>query len=262
MATSLPLLSSVCQRMIARNLVSVQDIGDMPYRLARPFLQLCRPEQLRMLEQRSPHMLHETEELWRHACLRDFSELRKLEEAHDATLAPPSWRALYEQKEVETRSAREAAKARIKGRYAEHTAQKDAKKLVASTVVIKPRRGRSATLPRDRPMNALQSKGQAMLARARHGTAAQARRMMLAPAKKTMIAPRKRSGTHNAYTQIHNAAHSAAAPQFQTAPCAQSNVHTPCPPSPRPPLPHAAAEPAQSIFMPKRRIPSAAQARR
>ena len=65
----------------------------MPYRVAAPLLQQCKPEQLRTIEEASPHLLEHTDELWHRACLRDFSELRKAQQ--DGTLeAPPSWRAV------------------------------------------------------------------------------------------------------------------------------------------------------------------------
>ena len=88
-----------------------------------------------MIEEASPHLLEHTNDIWQRACLRDFSELRKAQQ--DGTLeAPPSWRALYLTKQQQTEEAKALATARIKGRYAEHSAQKDAKKLVVSNVPI------------------------------------------------------------------------------------------------------------------------------
>ena len=56
----------------------------MPYRVAAPLLQQCKPEQLRMIEEASPHLLEHTNDIWQRACLRDFSELRKAQQ--DGTL--------------------------------------------------------------------------------------------------------------------------------------------------------------------------------
>ncbi|KOS12972.1 transcription elongation factor b polypeptide 3 [Malassezia pachydermatis] len=85
MHEELPLLSALCRR------------GEMPYRLAKPFLQQCRPDQLRAIEAASPkarHIVHLTLELWHRACVRDFSDVRKAEE--EGTLSTPtSWRDMY-----------------------------------------------------------------------------------------------------------------------------------------------------------------------
>lgn len=75
-------------------ILALYDVGDMPYRVAAPLLQQCKAEQLRMIEDVSPHLLEHTEELWQRACLRDFSDLRKLHE-DDALVPPDSWRDLY-----------------------------------------------------------------------------------------------------------------------------------------------------------------------
>ncbi|WFD49726.1 hypothetical protein GLX27_004411 [Malassezia furfur] len=268
MTDGLPQLSALCRRVILRNLAAVHDLGDMPYRLARPILQQCRPEQLRELEAASPHLADDTEELWQHACLRDFSDIRKLHE--DGTLPPPtSWRTLYNDKQQQIEAAKAAATAKIKGRYAEHSAQKDAKKMVVSDVNLRPARAR-AKVPKA-PVTA----GQAMMARARNGSAMQMRRMMLIP---------PRSGARGASAPARGFVRAAPAPR----PCAAPDAASPRPavpaPGPAPPAAHPpgaartstpppvppassaspparvqkrpAPEPTSSIFMPKRRIPS------
>ncbi|WFC97128.1 hypothetical protein MBRA1_003794 [Malassezia brasiliensis] len=262
MTASLPQLSALCRR-------AVHDLGDMPYRLARPILQQCRPEQLRELEAASPHLADDTEELWQHACLRDFSDLRKLHE--DGALPPPaSWRALYNDKQQQIEAAKAAATAKIKGRYAEHSAQKDAKKMVVSDVNLRPARAR-AKAPKA-PVTA----GQAMMARARNGSAMQVRRMMLIP---------PRSGARTATSPARGFVRAAPAPRPRAAEAGMPRAAMPAagpPPTGRPPTgartsppppasstPSAssparvqkrpAPEPASSIFMPKRRIPSQAR---
>ncbi|KAI3623487.1 hypothetical protein CBS14141_003748 [Malassezia furfur] len=220
MTDGLPQLSALCRR-------AVHDLGDMPYRLARPILQQCRPEQLRELEAASPD------------------------------------------KQQQIEAAKAAATAKIKGRYAEHSAQKDAKKMVVSDVNLRPARAR-AKVPKA-PVTA----GQAMMARARNGSAMQMRRMMLIP---------PRSGARGASAPARGFVRAAPAPR----PCAAPDAASPRPavpaPGPAPPAAHPpgaartstpppvppassaspparvqkrpAPEPTSSIFMPKRRIPS------
>lgn len=148
----------------------------MPYRVAAPLLQQCKPEQLRMIEEASPHLLEHTNDIWQRACLRDFSELRKAQQ--DGTLeAPPSWRDLYLTKQQQTEEAKALATARIKGRYAEHSAQKDAKKLVVSNVPIPTHRRARRPAP-SRPSTPYESKGRSMLLKARTGLAMRTRQMM------------------------------------------------------------------------------------
>ncbi|PWN96289.1 hypothetical protein FA09DRAFT_288012, partial [Tilletiopsis washingtonensis] len=72
------------------------DIGDMPYRIAKPVLESCRAEQLVVLEEASPHLLESTEELWRKLALADFATVRREEAAGVYERKPPrSWRKHY-----------------------------------------------------------------------------------------------------------------------------------------------------------------------
>lgn len=145
---------------------------------------------------------------------------------------------LTQKKQEHIEAAKAAATARIKGRYAEHSAQKDAKKLIVSDVALRPRGGRHRTAPR-----VPATRGQAMMARARNGTAMQTRRMMLIPPR----APSR---------GFVRAAPSVRAPRTGAPPAAPSSAPRP---APLPPSPVRAKRPppeGQSIFMPKRRIPT------
>ncbi|KAL4399460.1 elongin complex protein [Malassezia pachydermatis] len=178
MHEELPLLSALCRRVIFRHIHALYDVGEMPYRLAKPFLQQCRPDQLRAIEAASPHLLEDTEELWHRACVRDFSDVRKAEE--EGTLSTPtSWRDMYAMKQQQVDEARAQARERIKGRYAEHSAQKDAKRVLVANVPMPTKRRRM--IPSAGPLTPLQSKGQAMLAKARTGLAMRTRQMMRPP---------------------------------------------------------------------------------
>ena len=148
---------------------------------------------------------------------------------------------LTQEKQEHIEAAKAAATARIKGRYAEHSAQKDAKKLIVSDVALRPTRGRHRTAPR-----VPATRGQAMMARARNGTAMQTRRMMLIPPR----APSR---------GFVRAAPSVRAPRTGAPPDAPDAPPSAPRPAPLPPSPVRAKRPppeGQSIFMPKRRIPS------
>lgn len=156
----------------------------MPFRLARPFLEQCRIDQLLEIEDASPHLISDTQPIWRRNCLRDFSDLRKLDQ--EAPLESDDWRVLYLDKQRQATEARENAMERIRGRYAEHRAQKDAKKTIVSEATLYPskRAAQSARAAAQAPRTALQSRGQAMLNRARTGAAVQIRRGMLIPPRR------------------------------------------------------------------------------
>lgn len=155
----------------------------MPFRVVRPFLEQCRSDQLLEIEESSPHLLPDTQPIWRRNCLRDFSELRKLDQ--DEPLESDDWRALYLQKQQQADQARKLAMERIRGRYAEHRAQKDAKKTIVSETTLYPTR-QAARRAHQKPLTALQSRGQAMINRARTGSAVQVRRGMLIPPRRNM----------------------------------------------------------------------------
>ncbi|TKY89142.1 hypothetical protein EX895_001673 [Sporisorium graminicola] len=173
--TSTQSLYSMCLRVILRNIASVQDLGVLPYRHAKPILEECRIDQLIALEEASPHLLEHSDEIWKRNCLRDFLDLRrKYSSPAEGVKEPKSWRRLYFRTKGETEQAKTDAAKRIKDKYEQHRAEKEAKKLVV----------------RDRPMLAKAaraggrkfgvavggvSKGQSLLNKARLGSAAQAK---------------------------------------------------------------------------------------
>ncbi|SPO27894.1 uncharacterized protein UTRI_05037 [Ustilago trichophora] len=173
-------LYTMCLRVILRNISSVQDLGDMPYRNARPILEECRIDQLIALEETCPHLLEHTEEIWKRNCLRDFIDLRKKYNPDSAATAkePKSWRRLYFRTKGEIEQAKVEAAQRIKDKYAQHRAEKDAKKLVVSDRPLMLKAARSggrrfgmATAG----AGASVSKGQSLMNKARSGSAAQAK---------------------------------------------------------------------------------------
>ena len=176
-------LYAMCLRVILRNISSVQDLGDMPYRNAKPILEECRIDQLILLEEASPHLLEHTDEIWKRNCLRDFIELRKKYQPPNSpgtttmmAKEPKSWRRLYFRTKGEIEQAKVEAAQRIKDKYAQHRAEKDAKKLVVSDrpLMLKAARsgGRRFGITAG---GGGASKGQSLMNKARSGSAAQAK---------------------------------------------------------------------------------------
>uniref|UniRef100_V5GSU7 Elongin-A n=1 Tax=Kalmanozyma brasiliensis (strain GHG001) TaxID=1365824 RepID=V5GSU7_KALBG len=127
-------------RVILRNISSVQDLGVLPYRHAKPILEECRIDQLILLEENSPHLLEHTEEIWKRNALRDFIDLRRRYTTE--VKEPKSWRKLYFRTKGETEQAKVDAAKRIKDKYEQHRAEKDAKKLVlANCNLVLPEQG-------------------------------------------------------------------------------------------------------------------------
>ncbi|KAI9374033.1 RNA polymerase II transcription factor SIII subunit A-domain-containing protein [Aspergillus egyptiacus] len=68
-----PTLRYLCTATAVRNVKCLNDIGNIPYALARPFLlKIESPEKLRSLELQSPHIMQDDGELWIDFIKRDI----------------------------------------------------------------------------------------------------------------------------------------------------------------------------------------------
>ncbi|KKK12164.1 hypothetical protein AOCH_002682 [Aspergillus ochraceoroseus] len=68
-----PSLLQLCTATAIRNVKYLNDIGNLPYALARPFLlKIESPEKLRMIEIQSPHIMKDDVELWLEFIKRDI----------------------------------------------------------------------------------------------------------------------------------------------------------------------------------------------
>ncbi|EST08997.2 RNA polymerase II transcription factor SIII, subunit A [Kalmanozyma brasiliensis GHG001] len=166
-------LYSMALRVILRNISSVQDLGVLPYRHAKPILEECRIDQLILLEENSPHLLEHTEEIWKRNALRDFIDLRRRYTTE--VKEPKSWRKLYFRTKGETEQAKVDAAKRIKDKYEQHRAEKDAKKLVVSDRSLHKTGKGTRRVGAPMPGTGGMSKGQTLLNKARSGSAAQAK---------------------------------------------------------------------------------------
>ncbi|KNZ79340.1 Elongin-A [Termitomyces sp. J132] len=69
-----PTLVQLCQRVCASSIDSISGLGDeLRYRLVRPILERCNAEQLLRLEENSPHLENDTQDIWKRLCHEDFS---------------------------------------------------------------------------------------------------------------------------------------------------------------------------------------------
>ncbi|KIS67722.1 uncharacterized protein UMAG_10405 [Mycosarcoma maydis] len=184
-------LYSMCLRVILRNISSVQDLGVLPYHHAKPILEECRIDQLISLEDASPHLLEHSDEIWKRNCLRDFIELRKKytppstcgsdasPSAKPPAKEPKSWRRLYFRTKGESEQAKVDAARRIKDKYEQHRAEKEAKKLVVRDRPMMAKTARAGGKKFGMAIAAAgaggKSKGQSLLNKARSGSAAQAK---------------------------------------------------------------------------------------
>ncbi|EIN07190.1 hypothetical protein PUNSTDRAFT_144721 [Punctularia strigosozonata HHB-11173 SS5] len=69
---STPSLVQYCQRALALHIEAITDVGTIPYTLIKPMLETVDPETLDILETASPHLVHDTSELWKRFCFRLF----------------------------------------------------------------------------------------------------------------------------------------------------------------------------------------------
>ncbi|RAK95188.1 elongin A domain-containing protein [Aspergillus ibericus CBS 121593] len=87
-----PSLLHLCTATAIRNVKHLNDIGNMPYALARPFLlKVESPEKLRSLELQSPHLVRDDEELWLEFIKRDIPRW----EEYDLPERPDCWYDVY-----------------------------------------------------------------------------------------------------------------------------------------------------------------------
>ncbi|KAL3474328.1 RNA polymerase II transcription factor SIII subunit A-domain-containing protein [Aspergillus californicus] len=85
-------LRQLCTATAIRNVKFLNDIGNIPYALARPFLlKIESPEKLRALEIQSPHLMRDDAELWHEFIRRDIPKSDEISLPEQ----PDCWYDLY-----------------------------------------------------------------------------------------------------------------------------------------------------------------------
>ncbi|KAK3691914.1 hypothetical protein LTR37_018345 [Vermiconidia calcicola] len=101
-----PTLTSMAQRACAKNINSLQDVGDMEYALVRPILKrITNPVQLRAIETASPHIADHDSELWKGFIARDIPAW---EDKIMEPKTPRSWCKVYRMLVREEEKAKKA----------------------------------------------------------------------------------------------------------------------------------------------------------
>lgn len=59
--STVPRLTDLCKRVLKANVAHLVDVGDVPYEMVKDILPGCRVEQLREIEELSPHIADEDE---------------------------------------------------------------------------------------------------------------------------------------------------------------------------------------------------------
>lgn len=121
-----PSLRQLTLRQCIRLASSISDIGCARYEIVRPILQRLNGRQLNEIENRCPHIRHQSDDLWRLLIQREFPE---------RVLPPPPYRSAYyalcQDKETQMTAARE----RLRANQRQYEAQKEASTVVALTEV-------------------------------------------------------------------------------------------------------------------------------
>ena len=125
----LPTLRTLALRICTINANNFVSLGDLPFVLVEPILQACSATQLAVLEDQSPHLRQDTQEIWHRLVSERFRRQFDKEEGED-------WRDVYERLKLEERERLESATARLRAKNGKLKEEKMAKQIV----VIDPKR--------------------------------------------------------------------------------------------------------------------------
>ncbi|KZO95779.1 hypothetical protein CALVIDRAFT_527897 [Calocera viscosa TUFC12733] len=124
----LPSLKELCTRVVYNNLPSISSFGEMSYDSVHPFLMRMDANQLRCVEENSPHLIDHTEEIWKTLCMREFIEIRRAYDSGQLDL-PGSWRDVYDEAEAAREVKFAQLQAKMKDNYKAIAHEKEAKQI-------------------------------------------------------------------------------------------------------------------------------------
>ncbi|KAI0053875.1 hypothetical protein FA95DRAFT_1551641 [Auriscalpium vulgare] len=141
-ARRLPSLVQLCVKVAIFHAESISSLGhSVPYELVRPILESCTAETLHRLESSSPHLKKDTNDLWRHHCLRTYP-LPSEPYANGSLVDPHSWREqFYYFRDLEAKRF-EAIGSRLKIQRLEAEERKKEKEVKLTDRVPPMKRGR------------------------------------------------------------------------------------------------------------------------
>jgi RNA polymerase II transcription factor SIII (Elongin) subunit A len=119
----IPSLRTLAMQLCVLNANNFVSMGDLPVLLIEPILQACLPAQLARLEDESPHLRAETDEMWARHVRERF---RVAFEKNPAE----SWRDVFERLKLEEGERLKEATARLAAKNGRIEKEKQAKKIV------------------------------------------------------------------------------------------------------------------------------------
>src|SRR5579859_3182524 len=125
----IPTLRSSALRICVLHANNYVSLGDLPYVLVQPILEACTPNRLALLEDQSPHLRADTQDLWKcHISQKFHVQVEKREDE--------DWRDVYERLKLDESARLEKATARLRAKNGKLKEEKMAKRIV----VIDPRK--------------------------------------------------------------------------------------------------------------------------
>lgn len=119
----IPTLRSSALRICVLHANNYVSLGDLPYVLVQPILEACTPNRLALLEDKSPHLRADTQDLWQHHIFQKFHVQVEKREDED-------WRDVYERLKLDESARLESATARLRAKNGKLKAEKMAKRIV------------------------------------------------------------------------------------------------------------------------------------
>lgn len=93
------------------------DLGTTPVRFVEFLLPSIPTSQLKILEENSPQLRTETNQIWKLACIRDFISIRILVEDNKLVKEPKSWRKVYLEEEIKQEEKMERLLGKMRTSY-------------------------------------------------------------------------------------------------------------------------------------------------
>lgn len=129
--TVVPTLRSLALHICVINANNFSSLGDLPFILVQPILQACSATQLASLEDQSPHLAQDTQDIWYRLVKERFRlQFEKSENEN--------WRDVYERLKSEESERLESATARLRAKNGKIKEEKMAKQIV----IIDPKKTR------------------------------------------------------------------------------------------------------------------------
>ncbi|KAF8319411.1 hypothetical protein DL93DRAFT_2164617 [Clavulina sp. PMI_390] len=124
-------LAEYAIRAIANSVNSIDSLGNLPYRLAKPILLLMTPEKILEIERISPHIKDEDQgesllEVWQSVCVKRFALRLDAEDFEP----PKSWRKFYHNETARLQKLEDDAGERMRKRYKAADAEKQERTLI------------------------------------------------------------------------------------------------------------------------------------